>query len=95
MYFYLCPTIVFSKKHLIKDAKKYFDVKFLSLENLYFKSQNHNSGNLEYINYLKKLRKRLLILKPEYGVMIYDDFFHQKLGKLCKEELNIKTVFFK
>ena len=83
----------FQKKHLIKDAKKYFDVKFLSLENLYFKSQNHNSGNLEYINYLKKLRKRLLILKPEYGVMIYDDFFHQKLGKLCKEELNIKTVF--
>ena len=32
----------FQKKHLIKDAKKYFDVKFLSLENLYFKSQNHN-----------------------------------------------------
>ena len=25
----------FQKKHLIKDAKKYFDVKFLSLENLY------------------------------------------------------------
>ena len=48
---------------------------------------------MEHINYLKKLRKKLLILKPEYGVMIYDDFFHQKLGKLCKEELNIKTVF--
>ena len=83
----------FQKKHLIKDAKKYFDVKFLSLENLYFKSQNRNPGDLEHISFLKKLRKRLITLRPEYGVMIYDDYFHQKLGKLCKEELNIKTVF--
>ena len=47
------PYDSFFQKHLIKDAKKYFDVKFLSLENLYFKSQNHNFEDLEHINYIK------------------------------------------
>jgi hypothetical protein len=83
----------FLKKHLINDAKKYFDVRICNITNFYTKLQNPNSKNFNYMVNLKRIKKKLHSLKPEYGIMNTDDLFHQKLGKICKDEFNIKTVY--
>ena len=81
------------KKNLISTAVKYFDIKFYNIESFYRKIKTHNKKNLFWIKNLEGLKEKLNKHKPEIGVMIGDDSLHLEIGKICRNNFNMKMVY--
>ncbi len=83
----------FEKKHLIHKAKKYFNIKYYSIENFYREKKSKNKKNIFIIRNFSDLSKNLNKHKPELGLMLHDDIHHLKVGKICQEDFNMKLAY--
>ena len=83
----------FKKKHLIHKANKYFDIKYYSIENFYRKIKSKNKKNFFIIKDFQDLKKALGKHKPDIGLMPHDDIHHLRVGKICREDFNMKVAY--
>jgi hypothetical protein len=81
----------FIKKFDIKNAKKFFNIKFFYLEKISQKYKKDSNFDLE--KDLHALKKILINFKPEFGIMFGNDSFHNQTALFCKKFFNIKMIF--
>ena len=81
----------FIKKFNIKNAKKFFNIKFFYLEKINRKYKKDSNFDLEKDLYA--LKKILINFKPEFGFMFGKDSLHNQTALFCKNFSNIKMIF--
>lgn len=81
----------FIKKYDVKNAKKFFNIKFFDLNKILKK--NHYDKNFDLENNLYDLRRLLTSFKPDIGIMFSHDMVHKKIALFCKNIVPIKMLY--
>ena len=80
----------FIKKYDIKNARKFFDIKFFDLKSI---SQKNKKKNFDLEKNLNNLKKLLKSFKPDFGIMFVHDTFHKQIALFCKKFSNINLIY--